>query len=411
MTELKPLSSTNSTGLKKPQRWFLKDKLKILFHHKYLVIVLVLILGVFWWSQNQESSVFKYVFGQSGGLKITGGRVNVLLLGIAGGNHDGPNLTDTIMVASYDRKTNRANLISLPRDLWIDKHKAKVNALYQIGLDQDDGLGLAKKEIGEILGLDIPYVVRLDFNGFIKAIDLVGGIDVNVAQTFDDYAYPIAGKEKEMCGYEEKQMDLSEEQAKALNISPGKYLALLAPDGKIATTSAQDKNNIEYQDTQVLNYFNCRFEHLSFKQGLTHMDGITALKFVRSRHSVGAEGTDFARSRRQQLALQAFKDKVLSLNTLADPRKVVELVKTFGSSVDTNVSPDLYVEFIKLAKEFKGAETAVIDSGGNKPLLISPPVGEYGAWVLVPPERNFTQIQQFIQDNFAKEATASADKK
>ena len=47
------------------------------------------------------------------------GMVNILLLGIGGGAHDGPNLTDTIILASLDPKKNTVNLISIPRDLYI----------------------------------------------------------------------------------------------------------------------------------------------------------------------------------------------------------------------------------------------------------------------------------------------------
>ena len=70
-------------------------------------------------------------------------------------------------------------------------------------------------------------------------------------------------------------------KAKELNLSPGKVKALVDKEGKIATASA---TAIVYSDNQVFKLFPCRFEHLSFQKGLTHMDGETALKFVRSRH-------------------------------------------------------------------------------------------------------------------------------
>src|SRR5438094_220668 len=57
------------------------------------------------------------------------GKLNVLLLGNAGGTHDGPYLTDSMMLLSYNLKTKVTTYLSLPRDIWIDKYKNKINAL------------------------------------------------------------------------------------------------------------------------------------------------------------------------------------------------------------------------------------------------------------------------------------------
>ena len=76
--------------------------------------------------------LFHLIFDKGVALKETDSRVNILLLGIGGGNHDGPNLTDTIIFASLDPKNNKVTLISIPRDLWfpaLEGSNKKINGL------------------------------------------------------------------------------------------------------------------------------------------------------------------------------------------------------------------------------------------------------------------------------------------
>lgn len=375
-----------------------------------MVVLGIIAAAVAFLLTAQDAAVFNYMFGKGSNLQEEGGRINILLLGIGGGSHDGPNLTDTIMVASYNTSTHKAVLVSLPRDLWLDADQSKVNAIYQKGLDKGDGLGMAREGIGKVLGINIPYAVRIDFNGFVKAVDLVGGVDVNVEHSFDDYIYPLSGKEDDLCGYKEDIKDVPEDQAKTLGVEPGQLKVLLDKDGNIATAAAKPKADLVYTDDQVADWFSCRFEHLSFKAGPAHMDGTTALKYVRSRHGTNGEGSDFARSKRQELVIQAFRAKVLSLNTLSDPGKLVGLVQTFGSSIDTNIPQSKYLEFAKLVRQMSGVKSYVIDESGDNPFLITPPSAAYGgAWVLVPAENNFSRIQKFISDAFTDnpEATLS----
>lgn len=372
-----------------------------------LFLLLVLIIGVLWWGRTSETSVFRYVLGGQSSVKTVDGRVNILLLGIAGGTHDGPNLTDTMIVASYDTQTKKVSLISIPRDLWLTPNMAKVNALYQIGLNKGNGLGYARKGIEGVLGIEIPYAIRMDFSGFIKAVDLVGGLDINVVHSFDDYSYPIEGHENDTCEYKESLVDVDEGKAKQLGVTTGKLKALLDPSGNIATIAAEPEKDIVYSDAGVLTFFHCRFEHLSFKAGPAHFDGETALKFVRSRHGNNGEGSDFARSRRQQLVLQAFKDKVLSMETLLDPGKIVGLVQTFGSSIETNIPQADYLEFVSLVKKVKEVNPTIISSEGKNPLLINPPVEVYGVWALIPPNNDFSMIRSYISDVLHETDTAT----
>lgn len=308
-------------------------------------------------------------------LKKTDERVSILLLGIGGGMHEGPNLTDTIIFASIDPKAKKVTLVSIPRDLWVSDLQAKVNSAYATGQDKEEGGGLklAKAVVSKILDQPIDYGIRIDFDGFVKAVDMMGGLDITVERTLDDYAYPISGKEDDACGR-------SEDEIASLS-------------AQIATSSATESEA-----------FPCRYEHLHIDPGLQHMDGITALKFVRSRHALSPEGSDFARSKRQEKVIQAFKDKLFSVGTILNPVKVVSLVDVFKDSIDTDIAQNEYDDFIKLAQKMEDAKisSAILDFGDTERpgLLINPPVSsEYrGQWVIIPSagSDDYSEIHAFV---------------
>jgi len=123
------------------------------------------------------------------------GRINILLLGRAGERYPGRNLTDTVMIMSIDTKKRQVALLSLPRDLYVPIGDqagffTKLNAVYQYGLS--NGLGIAPiiGSVETVIGTDIHYFMTLDFDGFEKIIDTVGGISVNVPRDFYDSRYP-----------------------------------------------------------------------------------------------------------------------------------------------------------------------------------------------------------------------------
>jgi len=304
-------------------------------------------------------------------------RLNILLLGIGGGNHEGPKLTDSIIVASLNLDNSKLNLISLPRDMWSFELEDRINSAYTKGEDRKSGGGLilAKSVISEIVGQPINYAVVIDFNGFIKAVDIVGGLEIDVDRTFDDYQYPITGNENELCGR-------SEEEVEAFT----------------ATNSAEK---------ELVEFFPCRYEHLHFDKGVQYMDGITALKFVRSRHADGEEGTDFARSKRQEKVINAFINKIFSLNFISNPTKIFDLYNTLQDSIDTDIPENEFDDFIKLASKFRNSEldSVVIDNGNRKEkrggLLTNPPISEKFSykWTLVPRigENNFSEIHEYVK--------------
>lgn len=388
---------------------------KILKRLAPVIIVAGILIGLvlFLTTLSGSSSVVNYIITGTS-LRSDEGRINVLLLGIAGGQHDGSSLTDTIVVASYSLKDNGVILISIPRDLWLPEFKSKTNAVYQMGLSQNKGLGFSKTVMGNILGIPIHYALRVDFRGFVEGIDAISGIDVLVERTFDDFNYPISGKERDLCGFREEEKEFSEEEAKLLNIEPGKRKVFISPEGQIATDSAEEDKGAKY--------FSCRYEHIHFDKGQMHMDGSLALAYVRSRHGTNNEGSDFARSKRQQKAIEAIRNKVLSFETLTDPQKISELIRALGKSIDTDVSVKDALEFFKLSKKFTGVKSFILDDSlksdlpnGRKSLLINPPAADYGgAYVLISQDDDFSIISGYVRKiltgeiNLDEEATAAA---
>lgn len=272
---------------------------------------------------------------------------NFLLLGISGPGHEGPLLTDSMIFSSVNQ--SGTSMISLPRDIWYAPLQSKINALYYYGQQKGDDLVMLKDTVQEMLGENVDYWVILDFTAFKKAVDLVGGIDLQVENTLDDYRYPIAGKENDLC------------------------------DG--------DKE------------FKCRYEHLYFERGWVHLDGETALKFVRSRYAEGDEGTDFARSKRQEKVIAALKNKILSLDFLLSPKKIQEGWNIFQEGVKTNLSVN---EILPLTKLFftsagKGISNFILGSlGGTDTLFYHPKTHSSGQWVILPVDQSWKQVQEFV---------------
>lgn len=316
-------------------------------------------------------NVFSYLREVKGELKSTDGRTNFLVLGLDRRDGYSAGLTDTIIIASVDNLTDEVVMISVPRDLWVkipawDKVQAyysKINSAYSLGEMYDyrgGGNQLVKFILESNLAIPIHYAVRVDFNGFKKAIDTVGGVTIKVETGFDDYNYPITGKEDTNCP--------------SLEASPDAAPSYL-----------------------------CRFEHIHFKAGEQKMNGETALKFVRSREGTNGEGSDFARSQRQQKVIAAFKEKALSLNILLDPLKISSLAAEFGSSVETDVPLAAFPQLVKLVKDVEegGIKTAVLGKATleeDRSLLYTPPQEDYGgAWVLVPRDSTWQEVRDYIK--------------
>jgi len=341
-------------------------------------VVILILIGIF---QNQLRQIGSFIFGVTIDKTISLGRqdnedFSILILGIGGGTHDGPNLTDTIIYGNVSVKDKRVDLVSIPRDLWIDSAKAKINAIYAFGKQNNTGLKDIQDAVGEVVGSEIDYVLVIDFQGFINLVDHLGGIEVNVERSFNDHEYPISGKEADPCG-------LTEEQIADYTL-------------QISTGSAEE-----------LEVFPCRYKTLSFNSGLQTMDGETALAYVRSRHGTNGEGSDFARSKRQQNVIDALRRKVLSLEVLLNPIKVVGAFNIIKNNISTNINTDELDDFIKLAQKLQDGtiKSHLIDEGDksqDRPgLLIAPQRDEkyQYQYVLVPRagDDDFSEIHRYVE--------------
>lgn len=159
-------------------------------------------------SGNKTRAPILSLFKRSSASQLKGegdGRVNILLVGMGGPNHPGGTLTDTIMVASIDPVQKNLGLLSIPRDLYVTirgNGKNKINTAYSWGEANKNSTGggseVAKQTVGDVLDLPMHYYVKIDFKGFVKFIDTIGGIDVEVPRAISDPYYPDA----KMIGYE-----------------------------------------------------------------------------------------------------------------------------------------------------------------------------------------------------------------
>ena len=322
------------------------------------------------------------------GLDSDRGRTNVLLMGIGGRGHEGPDLTDTMILASVDKDAKDMVLISIPRDLWVPNLSAKINSAYAYGQDEKNGQGLdlAKETVSVLLGIPVHYAFRIDFNGFVRGVDLIGGLDIEVENSFVDPKYPISGREDDLCG---------------LTIETQEKDGVTGQVVKDATGSAIPLSEI----TDENDPFTCRWEELSFTKGLKHMDGTTVLKFVRSRHGTGGEGSDFARSARQQKVILAFRQKVLSTETLTSPQKIIELSKTFGDTIDTDIKDEDVTLFAKLGLKIEPStiRRVVLDTNEKDGRLeFGRPENHGGQSVLIPKNNSWTDLAEYIQGEVFK---------
>lgn len=298
-------------------------------------------------------TIVRLLFDQGAPLRQLDSRTNVVILGIAGGEHAGADLTDTMMVLSFRYKDESFALISLPRDIWSDTLKDKINSAYHYGEEKKKGGGLvlAKAIIEDVLGLPMHYGIVVDFSGFQEVIDLVGGITVNVPQAFTDPEFPVPGKEDDLC------------------------------DGDPT--------------------FRCRYENLYFDAGMQVMSGEQALKYVRSRLAVGEEGSDFARGRRQQEVLVALKQKLVSFGTWSSIGRLSAIFRAFEDATESDMNIG---ELATVGKVFAQVKEEKIQRISLEDELYAPPILWYGRYVLLPLE-SFEAIGEFVKDHLEKNSS------
>jgi len=130
-------------------------------------------------------------------LRLSRSELNILLLGTDARPEDtSPTRTDAIVVVHIARDTGRVSMLSIPRDLWVSYPtggEGRINAAYAIGENRfgpGGGAALAKSTVSKLLGVPIDYFILINFEGFKKIIDLIGGIEIDVPRPIYDPAYP-----------------------------------------------------------------------------------------------------------------------------------------------------------------------------------------------------------------------------
>ena len=272
-------------------------------------------------------------------------KLNLLLVGQGGPGHEGGELTDAIILVHIDFKQAKIGLISIPRDLWIEERK--INTLF--GSDY----GLLKNAVATVTGQTPNYFLAVDFVGFQRAMGYVlEGIEVDVAQDFDDPWYPTEGKQLEPCGH-----------------TPEEIAELTG----------------KYTDFELQKQFSCRYERVHFDRGKVFMNGAEALKYVRSRHS----SSDFDRSRRQHEVMAGIKNKLFSL-------QVLDNVPKFFQAFSEHVRSDIDIEMAKYLgpalKNTQGYKLISVTLSTDNVLK----EGKIGGAFVVVPKKTWSEVRDYI---------------
>jgi LCP family protein required for cell wall assembly len=283
------------------------------------------------------------------GYKIKHGqRINILLLGYGGPGHDGPYLTDSIMLVSLQPAAHQAMMVSLPRDLYVKipalprngTMLGKLNSAYAIGSDHaaypnvrsdwktgTGGGDLAAATVSQITGQPLDYWIGVDFKAFRDVVNALGGIRVDVPAPLDDPYFPQG-----------------------------------------ETTG---------------------MKHIHFNAGWQSMDGERALEYARSRETT----SDFDRSKRQQLIMLAVRQRVFSLNAVP---KLFSLMNALQDNVRTNLRPQEMRQLVDLAGTIKDTDVrrVAIDTTN----FLRSGYSRDGQYVLQPLDPRFGALQHYLAD-------------
>ncbi len=222
------------------------------------------------------------------------GNINVLIAWYAGANRGNRwgLLTDTMILASFNPKLQVVTFLSIPRDLYVNYttgYSGRINALYPITYSENNNdhniasQALAKK-ITEITGIPIPYYMSVDFDGFVSFIDHIGGIEVNVTETIHDPEFP-------------------------------------GPNNSYVT--------------------------FHIDPGVQMLDGETALKYARSRHTT----SDFSRSKRQQQVVEGMIQRIIGSFNLTNLNEMKRLYGVAEEVFQTNISLKQLIGLLKYLDE------------------------------------------------------------
>lgn len=296
------------------------------------------------------------------------------MLGYGGGGHDGAYLTDSMVVVIFNPGKRTMTLLSIPRDSWVPMSidgkttdYGKINSAYALARNESyypnrlpnytgaNGAGnFAKDTVSQITGIPVSGYFGLDFAGFRDMIDAVGGIDVDV------------------------------------------------PDSFSAQYPANDDPSID-----------ASWKTVSFTAGTEHMDGERAIEFARAREAIDnlSEGTDFARSNRQRIIMQAFKSRLLQ------PTGLIHLPQVLGI-ISQHADTDFSITNIGSLGQYLLDGLEMLDFRDVKVYQAALTPGNYlaegtgpqGTYVLVPDMANqsWAQVRAFGRQLWQDQAAGTA---
>ncbi len=270
---------------------------------------------------------------------------NVLIMGYGGQGHEGAYLTDSLLLLHSDLPSGKTAQIAIPRDLWVQVppdsgRYAKINSAYAYGQGDDNdpvaGGRLATTKAGQVTGLPTDRWVTIDFRGFRALVDALGGVEVEVERAFTAQ-YP-----------------------------------------------ADDDPTVDPSWLTI-----------SFAAGRQRMDGETAIRYARARYSADPlEGSDFARSQRQQRLMAAIATRA---------KRPTAWWRAFGvmgalqPALRTNLAPaDLAI--LALRADLGGATRIRLDDAD---ILVSGTSVD-GQAILVPRNNDYDLITRHIQQQLPK---------
>lgn len=317
------------------------------------------------------------------------GRINIALLGMRGADlPGGGNLADSIMIASIKPKENKIALISIPRDLYVTvpgtQDKQKINSVHAYGEMKGEGQGMKDMEIilSEITGLKISYAATINFEGFKRLIDGIGGVTIHLDAPFSE-SMQFRGIEQRCDG-----------------------ITYTIPSGNVETKRIRRKNGTYYvnpkiyplcfaKKTQSTEPLECGGD-FSLPAGDVLLNGDQALCLSRSR----ATSSDFERAKRQQLIIQAIKDKLLNVGTLTDFSKLNSILENLGDNTRTDMQAWEMKRLYTIYTEMNSPQIyqRVLENS-EEGMLYNPPQGEAG-YILLPIGDNYDRIQDMAKNIF-----------
>ena len=299
-----------------------------------MLILLVLVIGITYKTQKNGGGLQGLLSALVGHDEETLKNlepIQVLLMGVSTDN--GGKLTDTIIVATYDPRTQKASLLSIPRDTFIGKNAKtgtgmdKINALYQKSPEK------TVEKVNELTGLNIKYYMVIDNQALIKLVDVIGGVDFYV---------PI-----DMV-YNDPSQDLH------INLKEGQQ--------KI------DGNKAE----QLLRY---RHGNLDKKTG----------KYL-GTYPEEYGGNDYGRMRTQrEFMIETVKQTIQAKNIL----KIKEIIDIAYEYIETNLSVSVVKDYVPYAVniDINSIQSAVLPGGSY-----GPPT--YSLWYFIPDKEETAELMK-----------------